>query len=212
VSRLGVQAKAPRRRRGQPAETAARLVEAALVVFNRDGYFGTDSNALARAAGYSPATFYKHFVDKRALFIAVYERWVDDEWQAIAAIVAAGGTPASVARRLVAAVVAQHQRARGLRAALRVLIHSDATVRAAFLAQRRQQLARLKTLGGGRRSRAADALTMLTLERVADAVADGELRALGAAVAPTLALLARQLAEALADPGHRQSRTGILRS
>lgn len=183
--------------RGTPTETAARFVDAALVVFNRDGYFGTDSNALARAAGYSPATFYKHFDDKRALFIAAYERWVHDEWQEIEAIVAAGGPPLKLARRLVAAIIAQHQRARGLRASLRVLVHSDATVRTAFLAQRREQLARMRVLGGARHSRAADALVMLTLERVSDAIADGELHALGATPAPLVTLVERQVADYL---------------
>ncbi len=181
--------------RGTASETAARLVDAALVVFNRDGYFGTDSNALARAAGYSPATFYKHFEDKRALFIAVYARWVDDEWQEVEAIVSDGGTPMKRARRVVAAVVAQHERARGMRAALRVLVHQDATVRAAFVARRREQLDRMRTLGGGRHSRAADALILLTLERTCDAIADGELEALGAAPAALVTLIERQLAD-----------------
>lgn len=181
--------------RGTASETAARLVDAALVVFNRDGYFGTDSNALARAAGYSPATFYKHFEDKRALFIAVYARWVADEWQEIEAIVGDGGTPMKRARRVVAAVVAQHERARGLRAALRVLVHQDATVRAAFVARRREQLDRMRTLGGGRHSRAADALVLLTLERTCDAIADGELEALGAAPSALVTLIERQLAD-----------------
>lgn len=181
--------------RGTASETAARLVDAALVVFNRDGYFGTDSNALARAAGYSPATFYKHFEDKRALFIAVYARWVADEWQEVEAIVSDGGTPMRRARRVVAAVVAQHERARGMRAALRVLVHQDATVRAAFVARRREQLDRMRTLGGGRHSRAADALILLTLERTCDAIADGELEALGAAPAALVTLIERQLAD-----------------
>ncbi|MFN8643133.1 MAG: hypothetical protein U0802_16300 [Candidatus Binatia bacterium] len=41
-----------RPRRGTPAGTRERLVAAAAEVLNRDGYFGTDSNAIARA----PAT------------------------------------------------------------------------------------------------------------------------------------------------------------
>ena len=52
-----------RPKRGQSADTRERLVAAAAAVFNRDGYHGTDSNRLARAAGYAPATFYKHFPD-----------------------------------------------------------------------------------------------------------------------------------------------------
>src|SRR5690606_17709581 len=71
--RVAVVSTAPRRlaraaegrpRRGTPDGTRERLIAAAAEVINRDGYFGTDSNAIARAAGYSPATFYKHFEDK----------------------------------------------------------------------------------------------------------------------------------------------------
>ena len=40
----------PRPRRGSPDETRARLVAAAAAVFNQEGYDGTDSNKLARAA------------------------------------------------------------------------------------------------------------------------------------------------------------------
>ncbi len=51
-------------------DTRDRLVAAAARAFNRAGYHGTDSNRIARAAGYAPATFYKHFADKRAIFVA----------------------------------------------------------------------------------------------------------------------------------------------
>src|SRR5262245_38634771 len=77
---------APRRARpvrGTPDATRARLVAVAARTFNRDGYHGTDSNRLARAAGYAPGTFYKHFPDKRAIFVAAYESWVAAEWRAI---------------------------------------------------------------------------------------------------------------------------------
>src|ERR1700752_2615921 len=76
----------PRPRRGKPSDTRARLVTTAAAVFNRVGYHGTDSNRLARAAGYAPATFYKHFAHKRAIFLAAYEAWVTAEWEAIRAI------------------------------------------------------------------------------------------------------------------------------
>ena len=52
-------------------------------VFNRDGFHGTDSNRIARAAGYAPGSFYKHFADKRAIFLEAWEAWVTAEWAAV---------------------------------------------------------------------------------------------------------------------------------
>lgn len=70
---------APRPSRGTPEETRERLVVAAAQLFNRVGYDGTDSNRIAREAGYAPGTFYKHFRDKKEIFLAVYEGWVTKE-------------------------------------------------------------------------------------------------------------------------------------
>lgn len=172
--------------RGTPEETRARLVAAAAEVFEREGYGGTDSNRLARAAGYAPGTFYKHFPDKRALFLAVYEEWVTREWTALAAVLglgpAAKGTSAAPpgvrAATVVDLVLEHHRRFRGLRASLRALVATDDTVRDFYQAQRRRQL---EWLGRGRavERRVSDALTLFTLERAADALADGEADALG---------------------------------
>jgi AcrR family transcriptional regulator len=184
-------APAERPRRGTAAATRARLVAAAAVVFNRDGYHGTDSNRLARAAGYAPATFYKHFPDKRALFLAVYEAWVTAEWAAIERVLRADVPSATRAARIVTMVVALHRRWRGLRAGLRALVATDAGARAFYRAQRRRQLQFMSRLGGrapGRRSEDA-AVLLFTLERVADAIAEGELHDLHLALAPTLARL-----------------------
>ena len=179
-----------RPRRGQPDATRARLVATAAVVFNRDGYHGTDSNRLARAAGYAPATFYKHFPDKRALFLAAYEAWVTLEWTAVEHAVAGGGSADALAGQVVALVLAMHRRWRGLRASLRALVANDPIARAFYRAQRRRQLRLLAALAPRRaRPRAEDALLLFTLERVADAIADGELTDLGVAVAPTVTRL-----------------------
>jgi AcrR family transcriptional regulator len=168
-------------RRGAPADTRELLVTAAARLFNRHGYHGTDSNAIARAAGYAPGTFYLHFVDKRAIFLAVYERWVKVEWDAIGARARAGRLdPAS----LVELVLAHHRDWRGFRASLRALLATDAQVRRFFRARRRKQvelMGQLAQLGGGRAPPVEQrVMLLLTLERVADAIADGEARELGA--------------------------------
>ena len=173
-----------RPRRGTPAQTRARLLAAAAVEFNRVGYHGTDSNRLARAAGYAPATFYKHFPDKRALFLAAYADWVSTEWSRVDALVRAGGSPQELAAAIVDAVLEMHRAWRGLRASLRALVAADDEARAFYRGQRRRQLELLAALRRRRSATTAgdDAMLLFTLERVCDAIADGELRDLGVAV------------------------------
>src|SRR5271170_5727290 len=81
--RSGTQAAVVRPRRGYPEETRERLITAGARQFNRFGYHGTDSNTIAKEAGYATGTFYKHFRDKREIFLAVYERWLAAEWKEI---------------------------------------------------------------------------------------------------------------------------------
>ena len=183
---------AARPRRGSPDETRQRLVAAAAEEFNRAGYHGTDSNRLARAAGYAPGTFYKHFADKRAILLAAYEAWVTTEWAEVGERLARGGPRDEVARNLVDMVLRLHRRWRGLRASLRALIADDPEARAFYRQQRRRQLDLLASMRRGRaskRTREADAVFLYTLERVADAAADGELRDLGLSLEPTVELL-----------------------
>ena len=172
-----------RPRRGSPAATRARLVAAAARVFNRDGFHGTDSNRIARAAGYAPGSFYKHFADKRAIFLEAYEAWVTAEWQAIERAIAAGGSGEATATRIVALLLALHRRWRGFRASLRALVATDAAARRSHRRQRVRQLRLLRELrvryGGPALAAEDDALLLFTLERVCDAAADGELRDLG---------------------------------
>jgi AcrR family transcriptional regulator len=177
----------PRPRRGSPAATRARLVEAAARLFNRDGFHGTDSNRIARAAGYAPGSFYKHFPDKRAIFLEAYEGWVTAEWQAVERAIAAGGSVDATAARIVALLLLFHRRWRGFRASLRALVATDAAARRSHRRQRVRQLKLLREmrvrLGSPPRSAEDDALLLFTLERVCDAVADGEVRHLGLSTA-----------------------------
>lgn len=173
----------PRPRRGAPHETRDRLVAAAAHLFNRYGYHGTDSNRIARAAGYSAGVFYKHFKDKREIFLAAYETWVAAEWNDVAAVLSAGGSNRDIARRLVALSIDFHTRWRGLRASLRELVFADATVRRFHRMQRRRQLDLMAKLRKRRQTpphrREEDIIHLFTTERTYDAIAQGELRELG---------------------------------
>ena len=179
--------------RGTPAETRARLIAAAAEVFNRDGYHGTDSNRIARAAGYAPGTFYKHFTDKREILLAAYEEWVTAEWSAIEAEIRAGGGAEAIARRIVDLVLAQHRRWARLRSSVLALVAADREVRAFYLGQRRRQLKMLRDLRAGLRARertsAEDAVLLFMLERSCDAIANSELTDLDLSASSVVAVL-----------------------
>ena len=174
---------APRPRRGAPEETRTRLVAAAALLFNRVGFYGTDSNRIAQAAGYSTGVFYKHFTDKREIFLAAYEQWSTAEWKEVTAILAGGGSDREMARKLVLMFVEFHTHWRGLLASLRQLVFTDATVRRFHRRQRKRQLDWMAQLraqrGSAPRRREQDIVYLWTTERTFDAIAQGELRDLG---------------------------------
>ncbi len=178
----GASAPAPRPRRGHPELTRERLIEAAGALFNRLGYHGTDSNSIAKEAGYATGTFYKHFRDKREAFLCVYERWVAAEWQAIDAEITKEQKPEETARGIVELTIEFHTQWRGLRASLMELIFSDEEARKFFRAQRLRQLdlmARLRRrLKLPARTREQDAIHLFMTERVFDAIGQGEIQAL----------------------------------
>jgi AcrR family transcriptional regulator len=59
------------RARGTAVGTRARILDAAAQVMGTIGLARATTKEIARAAGYSEATLYKHFDDKRGLFLAV---------------------------------------------------------------------------------------------------------------------------------------------
>ena len=190
-----------RPRRGSPADTRERLIAAAAQLFNKAGYHGTDSNRIARQAGYSPGVFYKHFQDKREIFLAVYEKWVASEWKAAALYLEAGGSRPAVARRLIQNLVEFHTRWKGMRASLIGLVFADAKIRSFYREQRRRQLnvmAKLRRqIGAPQHRREEDAILLFTLERAGDAIAHKELPALGVNSRYVVKALEKKVAAAL---------------
>jgi AcrR family transcriptional regulator len=199
---LGQELRIPRPRRGSPAQTRERLVTAAAKLFNLVGYHGTDSNRIAREAGYSTGVFYKHFADKREIFLAAYETWVVSEWKAVEGELALGGNREATARKLVALTVDFHTRWRGLRASLMELVFTDAKVKRFYRDQRRRQLdlmARIRSeIGAPRHQREDDAIHLFTMERTGDAIAQGELQDLGLDREVVIEALVRKVAALLA--------------
>jgi AcrR family transcriptional regulator len=161
-----------------PEETAARLINAAESQFNSVGFDGTDTNRIAREAGYAPQTFYRHFEDKTEVFLAVYQRWWQSEADEVGKILRAK-EPVD-AGRLADTIIAFHVMWRGFRRSLRHLAVVDDRVRAARTNARREQIARAGVwLSKSRRSDAEIYASLLVLERLCDAIAEGEFADMG---------------------------------
>lgn len=164
-------------RKETPAsETRAQLVAAAASEFNSVGFYGTNTNLIAKLAGFAPQTFYRHFDDKADVFIATYEQWQAQEHEAVGRASRAEGAAESIAR----AVLAHHCKWRVFRRSLRLLAIENAKVRAARAKSRYDQIQRLSLLqGNADRSSVILVADLLGLERLADAAADGEFADLG---------------------------------
>ena len=192
---------APGSRSRDPQLTRERLVEAAAKCFNEAGFLGTDTNRIARAAGYAPGTFYKHFADKREIFLEAYRRWVDSEWTEIDAIVARGGERERLSADLTNGILRHHQRWGGFRAALVSLAATDSEVRAFRVDSRKRQMQwlaeALDRLGSPPAAPARRLAVLLSFERLCDAVAWGESSALGIKRADVVSELRETLAELL---------------
>jgi AcrR family transcriptional regulator len=178
-----------------PEETRSKLVAAAAKLFNSVGYFGTDSNRIAHAAGYAPGTFYVHFADKLEIFLEVYRGWVDTEWRAIAAVIAPerGAAARSQSLRIAQVVLQHHRDWRMFRSSLRALTVTDARVHRARVAERARQIAQTSELLRSRgviQTPARIYANLLLFEILCDAVADGDTATLGIKERDVLARLA----------------------
>jgi AcrR family transcriptional regulator len=188
-----------------PEETRSNLLAAAAKLFNSVGYFGTDSNRIAREAGYAPGTFYVHFADKLEVFLEVYRGWVESEWQAIAAALEPSPRRGLESARIARVVLQHHREWRMFRSSLRALTATEQRVHEARVAQRRRQIARTAELlrpRGVTQKPARIYANLLLFEILCDAVADGDTAALGLKEADIVARLAADVEEliAVADP------------
>lgn len=160
------------RRKPEETPTRDRLIEAAGEAFNAVGFHGTDTNRIAKAAGFAPQTFYRHFTDKLDVFLAVYDAWESSQ----AAAVRRAARAADPAVAIADAVVAHHRAWSGFRRSLRLLAVEDARVGKARADGRRRQLASLRKVRGGDAPDSVLLADLLCVERLADAIADGEWR------------------------------------
>jgi len=185
-------------RPGEVRDTRALLLVAARAEFAANGYHGTDTNRIARAAGLAPATFYRHFTDKADVFRVVFHEWVTEDWERSQEVLSKGNGPAQTAAEIVKRTLDFYRDARGLRASLRALVYQEPAIRRAYVEEGKRQL------GIARERRAARGLPDLSVEehfvvlclaeRVLDAVALDEGKELGLDEDRLLAVVERILA------------------
>lgn len=172
-------------------DTKVKLIAAAAAEFNNHGFAGTDTNRIARAAGFAPQTFYRHFADKTAIFIRVYEQWQHDEREKIAAAMRAVPENEAQALAIAETLLAAHREWAVFRRSLRLLALEDGRVRAARATSRRTQLLALGSDDGDHWPESVAAL--MTVERLCDAAADREIDDLSIAREPWVRLVAKAL-------------------
>jgi len=159
-----------------PAATREALMTAAARIFNREGYFATDTNAIARAAGYAPASFYKHFADKAAILLAVYEDYVRREWAGLEAAMAGETVLQKRLRRALGFIIGFHGEWSAFRTTLRAVARIEPAVAEALKASRARQLGYLAAATGlsAQRHRATLLMILGIVERLAETVLDAE--------------------------------------
>jgi AcrR family transcriptional regulator len=172
----GGKACASRRIQGERGETSSRLIEAAATEFAECGFEGTDTNKIARRAGFAPQTLYRWFEDKTAIFLVVYSEWVREQLERTTGLLGRNATDIE----LIDAAMAHHRSYRLFRRSLRQLALTDDRVRQARAESRLQQIDQIKRwLEPVQRSTAEISMFLLEHERLCDAVADGEVRDMG---------------------------------
>jgi AcrR family transcriptional regulator len=157
-------------------DTKSALCAAARAEFAEHGYAGTDSNKIARRAGFAPQTFYRWYKDKSEIFVAAYRAWEEEERAALELLLARDAKSRAFAETIVA-----HHRAHLLfRRSLRQLALSEPMVRRARAESRKRQAERVRGwLSLPKRRLDAIYLSLFQIERLADAAAEGELADLG---------------------------------
>lgn len=157
------------------ADTRQALLAAAVKLFNDVGYYGTDTNRIARAAGYAPATFYKHFKNKLEIFLECYPA-VGPSFQELRSDLESGPTLVEGARRVVHRVLDHRRTWMGCNRSLRALALADPVAAQAYSARKKaatEAVRRLFVHVGADISEADAFVAQHLVSNVADAVVEG---------------------------------------
>lgn len=166
--------------------TRTRLIEAAMGEFIEHGFAGTDTNRIARRAGFAPQTFYRWFSDKAAVFAEVLHVWEEAEFALFMSLL---GPHELTPLQMAEACVENMRPFLTFRQHLRSVTLQDAAVRA-VRAQGRAAL--MSRLGPWCAHLAPESLahTLLQIESLSEMLARGDLSDLGVSGSETLQALA----------------------
>lgn len=157
-------------------KTSERLISAAMIEFCHDGYFATDSNKIARRAGFAPQTFYRWFKDKTDIFLAAYQKWSEQELQLLSNLAFENVQGDQV----VDIIIKHHLDYVLFRRCLRQLSVENAIVRQKRAETRLEQMSFIQQRFGLEKKNKGKFFTlMFQIERLADALAEGEFSDLG---------------------------------
>jgi AcrR family transcriptional regulator len=172
---------------GIKGEARPALIRASRAEFESAGFDGTNTNAIARRAGYAPQTFYRHFRDKLDIFLTVYEVWMAEELTSLGA----AGSAAALAK----AIVEHHRQSGIFRRAVRELTATEPRVAEARAASRARQLAFVAERDPGFAALAMvdQVAFLLKVERLSDALVEGEFARLGVPDAAVVDRIAQEL-------------------
>jgi len=156
--------------------TSERLIRAAMDEFCEDGYFATDSNKIARRAGFAPQTFYRWFKDKTDVFLAAYQKWSEQELQLLGVLAFE-----NVSADQVVDIIIKHHRDYVLfRRSLRQLSVENPVVRQTRAETRLRQMNFIQQRFGLEQKNKGDFFAlMFQIERLADGLAENEFHDLG---------------------------------
>ncbi|GAC1381575.1 MAG: hypothetical protein NVS3B3_24180 [Aquirhabdus sp.] len=156
--------------------TSERLINAAMVEFCQDGYFATDSNKIARRAGFAPQTFYRWFKDKTSVFLAAYQKWSEQELLLLGGLALENVT----ADQVVDIIIKHHRDYVLFRRSLRQLTVENLIIRQKRAETRLNQMSFIQQrFGLEDLNKGVFFALMFQIERLADGLAEGEFRDLG---------------------------------
>ncbi|MEF2232261.1 MAG: TetR/AcrR family transcriptional regulator, partial [Pseudodesulfovibrio sp.] len=137
-------------RQARSIEKRRRLMDAAMRLFDRDGFEGTTAKAVAREAGVSIGTFYAYFSDKKELLMDILAEHTGEVHHLVFGklgdAVRDGASGREIMRLAVAAGHATHWQPPGLLRVLLALRHTDDDMRRFQEAEERALLTRLHAI------------------------------------------------------------------
>lgn len=158
-----------------PRDTRTVLLETAAQIFNEVGYYGTDTNRIARAAGYAPATFYKHFKNKLEIFLECYPN-VEPNLNELISDLDSDPSIAVGARRAVYRIFEHRKQWMGCYQSLRALALNDPVAARAYKERKRdaaEAVVRLFAYVGSEISVADAFVAQQLVSNMADSVLEG---------------------------------------